>query len=116
MGSRCLLVMRVRGCSREPVPPARITPFTGLLSVLWSGSVLGEAAGGGEQLGQEVLGLEAAEGALAAVDLVEAGEAVGGGGAAPQQHRDRVPGVGGHLGGGEGVAGDGQDLDAGVEH
>src|SRR3984893_15701186 len=27
MGSRCLLVMRVSGYSRVPVPPARITPF-----------------------------------------------------------------------------------------
>src|SRR4029453_8193906 len=115
MGSRCLLVMRVRGCSREPVPPARITPFTGLLSILWSGPVLGEAAGGGEQLGQEVLGLEAAEGALAAGDLVEATEAVGGGGAAPPEHRDRVAGVGGHLGRGGVVAGDGHDLDAGLQ-
>src|SRR5450755_1361887 len=29
MGSRCLLVMRVSGWSREPVPPARMTPFMG---------------------------------------------------------------------------------------
>src|ERR1039458_8305138 len=28
MGSRCLLVIRVSGCRRDPVPPARITPFT----------------------------------------------------------------------------------------
>src|SRR5580692_1115749 len=27
MGSRCLLVIRVSGCSRDPVPPARMTPF-----------------------------------------------------------------------------------------
>src|ERR1700694_3726202 len=27
MGSRCLLVMRVSGYSRVPLPPARITPF-----------------------------------------------------------------------------------------
>src|SRR5436190_8272092 len=26
-GSRCLFVIRVSGCSREPVPPARMTPF-----------------------------------------------------------------------------------------
>src|SRR5215207_6420666 len=31
-GSRCLLVMRVSGSSRLPVPPARITPFTVLSS------------------------------------------------------------------------------------
>src|ERR1039458_9153279 len=28
MGSRCLLVIWVSGCRREPVPPARTTPFT----------------------------------------------------------------------------------------
>ena len=28
MGSRCLFVMRVKGYRREPVPPARMTPFT----------------------------------------------------------------------------------------
>src|SRR5664280_3195288 len=28
IGNRCLLVIRVSGCSREPVPPARMTPFT----------------------------------------------------------------------------------------
>ena len=27
IGSRCLFVIRVSGCSREPVPPARMTPF-----------------------------------------------------------------------------------------
>src|ERR1017187_9060125 len=27
MGSRCLLVIWVSGCRREPVPPARTTPF-----------------------------------------------------------------------------------------
>src|SRR5512146_609910 len=28
MGSRCLLVTRVSGSSRVPLPPARISPFT----------------------------------------------------------------------------------------
>src|ERR671935_1797462 len=29
-GSGCLWVMRVGGCSREPVPPARMMPFTSM--------------------------------------------------------------------------------------
>src|SRR5881296_965723 len=33
IGSRCLLVMRVSGCSRLPVPPARMTPFIGRIIV-----------------------------------------------------------------------------------
>src|SRR5579862_6100847 len=32
MGSKCLLVILVRGKSRDPAPPARITPFMWLIS------------------------------------------------------------------------------------
>src|SRR6266487_2845920 len=47
-GNRCLLVIRVNGSSRLPVPPARITPFTSLLVAVASSGFappVGKAAG-----------------------------------------------------------------------
>jgi hypothetical protein len=36
MGSKCLLVTRVRGFKRLPVPPARTTPFIMSLLLPWA--------------------------------------------------------------------------------
>src|SRR2546422_9925977 len=55
MGSRCLLVMRVSGCSRLPVPPARITPF--ILGTSLGAYCLGVGAHDDLDLGTGAIGL-----------------------------------------------------------